>query len=163
MESEEISNTSESIPVLDVSMLDDGLMPSSTNPSSNMVIISAQTYQNYKSELKWWHCYENASMDKIGYIWPVGMDDALIQAVKNIPHTNMGCDRNDIGTHSNIKFAESKSVSRVDGPSRTQVCLRTGHTVGKTQDCYMFCEEDGDSLVGRTVAQLKFNADESDV
>ena len=44
-----------------------------------------------------------------------------------------------------------------------QVCLRAGQTVGKTQDCYMFSEEDGDALVGRTVAQLKLNADEFDV
>lgn len=33
--------------------------------------------------------------------------------------------------------------------------LRAGQTVGKTQECYMFSECDGDSLVGRTVNQLK--------
>lgn len=43
-----------------------------------------------------------------------------------------------VGTHSNRKFAESTSVSRIDGPSRTQVCLRAGQGVGRTQDCYMF-------------------------
>jgi len=76
---------------------------------------------------------------------------------------DIGCKREDIGTHSNRKFAESMAVSRVDGPNRTQVCLRAGQSVGRTQDCYFFAEEDGDSLVGRTVAQLKFNADEFDV
>lgn len=88
----------------------------------------------------------------------------LMTAVQSIPdHINLGCSRKDIGTHSNRKFAESTSVSRVDGPSRTQVCLRAGQSVGRSQDCYMFTEDDGDSLVGRTVAQLKFDADEFDV
>jgi hypothetical protein len=87
-----------------------------------------------------------------------------MSAVKNIPsHINLGCSREDIGTHSNRKFAESTSVSRVDGPNRTQVCLRSGQSVGRTQDCYMFQEDDGDCFVGRTVAQLKFDADEFDV
>jgi hypothetical protein len=88
----------------------------------------------------------------------------LINAVENIPdHVNLGCSRKDIGTHSNRKFAESTSVSRVVGPSRTQVCLRAGQSVGRSQDCYMFTEDDGDSLVGRTVAQLKFDADQFDI
>jgi hypothetical protein len=88
----------------------------------------------------------------------------LVDAVKNIPdHVDLGCNRSDIGTHSNRKFAESTSVSKIDGPSRTQVCLRAGQGVGRTQDCYMFSEEDGDALVGRTVAQLKLDADEFDV
>jgi len=42
------------------------------------------------------------------------------------------------------------------------VCLRAG-SVGRTQDCYMKSEQGGDALVGRTVAQLKFDADEFDV
>ena len=89
----------------------------------------------------------------------------LVQAVeKDIDSSlDLGCAREDIGTHSNRKFAESTSVSRIDGPSRTQVCLRAGQGVGRTQDCYMFSEDDGDALVGRTVAQLKLNADEFDV
>lgn len=76
---------------------------------------------------------------------------------------DLGARREDIGTHSNRKFAESTSVSKIDGPSRTQVCLRAGQGVGRTQDCYMFSEDDGDALVGRTVAQLQLNADEFDV
>ena len=78
-------------------------------------------------------------------------------------HYDIGCAREDIGTHSNRKFAESTAASRVDGPSRTQVCLRAGQSVGQVQDCYMKSEDDGDALVGRTVAQLKFTADEFDV
>jgi hypothetical protein len=89
----------------------------------------------------------------------------LVQAVDEEidPDLDLGCARCDIGTHSNRKFAESTSVSKIDGPSRTQVCLRAGQGVGRTQDCYMFSEDDGDALVGRTVAQLKLNADEFDV
>jgi 3-oxoacyl-[acyl-carrier-protein] synthase III len=88
----------------------------------------------------------------------------LMDALDLIPDMeNLGCNRNDIGTHSNRKFAESTTVSKVDGPSRTQVCLRAGQSVGKSQDCYIFAEQDGDSLVGHTVAQLKFDADEFDV
>lgn len=89
----------------------------------------------------------------------------LSEAVlKYIPdHIDLGCKREDIGTHSNRKFAESTSASKIDGPSRTQVCLRAGQGVGRTQDCYMYAEEDGDALVGRTVAQLKLDADEFDI
>ena len=87
-----------------------------------------------------------------------------MQALSDIPaDVDLGCARRDIGTHSNRKFAESTSVSKIDGPSWTQVCLRAGQGVGRTQDCYMFSEEDGDSLVGRTVAQLKMDADEFDI
>ena len=88
----------------------------------------------------------------------------MLRALKEIPsHVDIGCKREHVGTHSNRKFAESTSASKVDGPSRTQVCLRAGQSVGRTQDCYIFAEEDGDSLVGRTVAQLKFDADQFDV
>ena len=88
----------------------------------------------------------------------------LVAALKSIPENiDLGCSRNDIGTHSNRKFAESTAVSRVDGPRRTQVCLRAGQSVGRTQDCYKFQEDDGDCFVGRTVAQLKFDADEFDI
>ena len=87
----------------------------------------------------------------------------LMNAMKAIPaNIDIGCNRSDIGTHSNRKFAESTSVSRIDGPNRTQVCLRAGQSVGRTQDCYMSQEDDGDAFVGRTVAQLQFDADEFD-
>jgi hypothetical protein len=41
--------------------------------------------------------------------------------------------------------------------------LRASQSVGQVQDCYMKSEEDGNALVGHTVAQLKFTADEFDV
>lgn len=71
------------------------------------------------------------------------------------PDIDLGCDRADISTHSNRKWAESMAVSKIDGPSRNQVCLRAGQSVGKVQDCYMKQENDGDALTGRTVALLK--------
>ena len=87
----------------------------------------------------------------------------MLKAFDEIPEgIDFGCRRKDLGTHSSRKFAESFAASKVDGPSRTQVCLRAGQSVGKTQDCYIFAEPDGDSLVGRTLALLKFDADEFD-
>ena len=88
----------------------------------------------------------------------------LRKAMSDIdPNLDLGCHRGDIGTHSNRKWAESMAVSRVDGPSRNQVCLRAGQSVGRVQDCYMKQEDDGDALTGRTLALLKINADEFDV
>lgn len=40
---------------------------SATNPGARKVTVSAQTYQNYKSALKWWHRYSCPDMDKIGF------------------------------------------------------------------------------------------------
>ena len=51
------------------------------NPSAGKVTVSAQTYQNYKSALKWWHEYDCPAMDKIGYIWPVEVDSALKKCI----------------------------------------------------------------------------------
>jgi len=46
----------------------------------------------------------------------------MVKAVNDIDENiDMGCPRDNIGTHSNRKFAESTAVSTVDGPSRTQV------------------------------------------
>mmetsp|Transcript_17078 Transcript_17078/g.28521 ORF Transcript_17078/g.28521 Transcript_17078/m.28521 type:complete len:735 (+) Transcript_17078:98-2302(+) len=89
---------------------------------------------------------------------------ALNKAKVNIPtHIDLGCDREDIGSHSNRKFAESMAVSRIDGPNKTQVSLRAGQSIGRTQDCYVSQEDDGDALVGRVVAQLQLTADEFDI
>jgi hypothetical protein len=88
----------------------------------------------------------------------------LMDAVATIPsEINLGCNRADIGTHSNRKFAESTTVSRVNGPSTTQVQLRANQSTGRTQQCYMYSEEDGDRFVGRHVAQLLYTVDEFDV
>jgi len=51
------------------------------NPSAHRVTVTGQTYQNYKSALKWWHSYDCPRMQKVGFIWPEGMDSALATAI----------------------------------------------------------------------------------
>ena len=43
----------------------------------NISTVSAQSYQNYKSALKWWHEYSNAEYDKIGCDFPTDVDKAI--------------------------------------------------------------------------------------
>lgn len=72
----------------------------------------------------------------------------LDKVKKEIPLSiDLGCARADIAAHSHRKFAESMAVSRLDGPSKVQVCLRAGQSVGRTQDCYMSQEDDADAFV----------------
>lgn len=87
----------------------------------------------------------------------------LMDALKNIPaEFDLGCARDDIGTHSNRKFAESTAASKPDGPAPSQVCLRANQSIGKTQNSYMFQEDDGDAFVGRTVALQIFGVEEGE-
>lgn len=39
------------------------------NPGKNKMTVTPQTYQNYKSALKWWHEYTCEEMDKVGAFW----------------------------------------------------------------------------------------------
>jgi hypothetical protein len=78
----------------------------------------------------------------------------IIIIMRDLPaHIDIGCDRNDVGTHSNRKFAESMVVNRVDGPDKDDVKVRAGQSIGRVTDCYVEAEVDGDALVGRSVAQ----------
>ncbi len=43
--------------------------------------VSFQTYQNYKSALKWWHCLDSPEMDKVGQPWPATVETKLAQMV----------------------------------------------------------------------------------
>ena len=47
------------------------------NPAKNKITVTAQTYQNYKSALKWWHAFDCPEMDKVGYPFPAHADDAI--------------------------------------------------------------------------------------
>jgi hypothetical protein len=47
------------------------------NLGANISTVSAQTYQNYKSALKWWHEYTNADFDKAGSAFPPEVDKAI--------------------------------------------------------------------------------------
>lgn len=51
------------------------------NPGADLVTVSSQTYQNYKSALKWWHQYDCPSMAKIGYPWPSDVEMGLKSAI----------------------------------------------------------------------------------
>ena len=50
----------------------------------NIRTVSAQTYQNYKSALKWWHEYEDTELlDKTSSIWPTDVDTELKTKIKS--------------------------------------------------------------------------------
>ena len=51
-----------------------------TNPAANESTVSAQTYQNYKSAMKWFHEHRRDAWGKIGYPWPAEVDLALRKA-----------------------------------------------------------------------------------
>jgi hypothetical protein len=51
------------------------------NPAKNKITVSAQTYQNYKSGLKWWHRFDCPEMDKVGHIFPADTEEAINQAI----------------------------------------------------------------------------------
>ncbi len=48
----------------------------------NLLTVCAQTYQNYKSALKWWHIHHDPiSKGKFGYEWPAIVDDQINQQI----------------------------------------------------------------------------------
>ena len=51
------------------------------NLGTNLIIVSSQTFQNYKSALRWWHEYSNVSMAKVGHAWPTDVNDAINIAI----------------------------------------------------------------------------------
>jgi hypothetical protein len=59
------------------------------NPGKNKITVTAQTFQNYKSALKWWHEYDSVAMEKVGCHWPELNEDHLKKA--------LGSYRRDIG------------------------------------------------------------------
>ena len=53
------------------------------DPGRNLQTVCAQTYQNYKSALKWWHLHHDPiSKGKFGYDWPATVDDQINQQIK---------------------------------------------------------------------------------
>ena len=40
-------------------------LDNSNTPGKNLITVSPQTYQNYKSALKWWHEYDNSDIGKV--------------------------------------------------------------------------------------------------
>jgi len=47
----------------------------------NKVTVTAQTYQNYKSALKWWHEFNCPAWDKVGIEWPADCDRAINNSI----------------------------------------------------------------------------------
>ena len=47
------------------------------NIAANISTVTAQTYQNYKSALKWWHEYDSVEFDKVGSPFPAEVDKAI--------------------------------------------------------------------------------------
>jgi len=48
----------------------------------NLLTVCAQTYQNYKLALKWWHIHhDRISKGKFGYEWPAIVDDQINQQI----------------------------------------------------------------------------------
>ena len=45
------------------------------------VTVTAQTYQNYNSALKWWHEFTCVAWDKVGVEWPVSVDRAINNSI----------------------------------------------------------------------------------
>lgn len=55
-----------------------------TLPGENLVTVTAQTYQNYKSALKWWHEHHDPNgKAKISYPWPPEVDREVNQQIRS--------------------------------------------------------------------------------
>jgi len=67
-------NEDEVVEIIQSSILADG---QEINPGDNIATVSSQTYQNYKSALKWWHKYNNEEWEKIGYPFPSAVDEQI--------------------------------------------------------------------------------------
>lgn len=63
----------------------------------------------------------------------------------------------DFSTHSLRKGAATYVVGLVDGPDSDIVKLRMEHTLGRSDDKYIYREAGGDKYVGRAVAGLDLN------
>ena len=54
------------------------------NPAKNKRTVCAQTYQNYKSALKWFHEHNDPlGKDKVGVAWPAELDRQINQQIKS--------------------------------------------------------------------------------
>jgi len=52
------------------------------NPASNLQTVSAQTYQNYKSALKWWHKHHDpVAKGKVASEWPAAVEEQINQQI----------------------------------------------------------------------------------
>ena len=63
---------------------DMGEIANRLNPAQNIQTVTAQTYQNYKSALKWWHEHHDVEgRDKEGHPWPLEVDRIINQQIRS--------------------------------------------------------------------------------
>ena len=79
---EDLENPIEDDAVYDVDN-DADVVVDLTNPAKNKRTIPTQSYQNFKSSLKWWHEHNNLSMDKVGHRFPPEVDAAIDEKIKS--------------------------------------------------------------------------------
>ena len=80
------------------------------NPGKNIVTVTAQTYQNYKSGLVFWHEYDCPAYGKTGYPWPSDLDDCINKQIATY--------KRDIGSKKRrnvMKQKEGKSPYNIRG------------------------------------------------
>ncbi len=53
----------------------------SLDPGKDIATVTAQTFQNYKSALRWWHEFGSAEMDKVSSPWPTNIDSAIVKCI----------------------------------------------------------------------------------
>ncbi|KAG6950870.1 hypothetical protein JG687_00013971 [Phytophthora cactorum] len=71
----------------------------------------------------------------------------------------LGCNPDEIGTHSLRKGSSSYALGQVYGPTTVSVYLRVGQSLGKLKDRYIHFGERADQLCGRMTAGLPFNSE----
>ena len=52
------------------------------NPAQYARTVCAQTYQNYKSALKWWHEHHDEGKNKVGCAWPADVEQVINKQIR---------------------------------------------------------------------------------
>lgn len=77
---------------------------------------------------------------------------SVINSIDN--NIDLGASRDDLGTHSVRKAADTYAVNMPCGPTSTVVKLRAGHSLGTVQDCYQKEDASGDCFCGRVLSGI---------
>ncbi|KAF0730381.1 hypothetical protein Ae201684P_013259 [Aphanomyces euteiches] len=71
----------------------------------------------------------------------------------------LGCDAQDIGTHSLRKGSSTYALAQINGPTPVSVYLRMGQSLGRLKDRYIHFGEGADQLCGRMICGLPFDSE----
>ncbi|KAH9114901.1 hypothetical protein AeMF1_011037 [Aphanomyces euteiches] len=71
----------------------------------------------------------------------------------------LGCDAQDIGTHSLRKGSSTYALAQINGPTPVSVYLRMGQSLGRLKDRYIRFGEGADQLCGRMICGLPFDSE----